>query len=32
MPAKKQITRDMILHSALQLLKKSGMEAVNQSI
>lgn len=29
MPARKQITRDMILHSALQLLKKSGMEAVN---
>lgn len=29
MPAKKQITKDMILHSALQLLKKSGMEAVN---
>lgn len=29
MPAKKQITKDMILTSALKLLKQSGLEAVN---
>lgn len=28
MPAKKQITKDMILQAALRLLKRSGMEAV----
>ena len=28
MPAKKQITRDMILNAALKLLKKQGFEAV----
>lgn len=29
MPAKKQITRDMILNAALKILKKDGFEAVN---
>ena len=29
MPAKKQITRDMILSAALELLKGGGMGAVN---
>ena len=29
MPARKQITKDMILHSALKLLKQSGMDSVN---
>lgn len=29
MPAKKQITRDMILNAALKLLKEQGLEAVN---
>ena len=29
MPAKKQITRQMILSSALEILKSGGMEAVN---
>ena len=29
MPAKKQITREMILHTALKLLKDRGCEAVN---
>lgn len=29
MPARKQITRDMILHAALKLLKEQGYEAVN---
>ena len=29
MPAKKQITRDMILSAALEMLKDGGMEAVN---
>lgn len=29
MPAKKQITKEMILHVALKLLKKRGFEAVN---
>lgn len=29
MPAKKQITRDMILSAALDMLKDGGMEAVN---
>ena len=29
MPAKKQITRQMILSSALEILKSEGMEAVN---
>lgn len=29
MPAKKQITRDMILNAALKLLKEQGFEAVN---
>lgn len=29
MPAKKQITRDMILNAALKLLKERGFEAVN---
>lgn len=29
MPAKKQITKEMILQSALKLLKQSGLESVN---
>lgn len=29
MPAKKQVTREMILHSALKLLREQGYEAVN---
>ena len=29
MPEQKQITKDMILHSALKILKQSGMESVN---
>lgn len=29
MPAKKQITKDMILHSALKILKENGIESVN---
>ena len=29
MPAKKQITKDMILHAALKLLEEQGYEAVN---
>lgn len=29
MPAKKQITKDMILDAALTILKQDGMQAVN---
>jgi len=29
MPAKKRITKDMILDAALSLLKKHGLDAVN---